>query len=378
MSKWPDKVVIGLTGNIATGKSVVRKMLEYLGAFGIDADGLTHRAMAKTGPAYDPIVQTFGRFVLGADGQIDRRRLGSIVFNDPDALRQLEAIVHPFVQEAIELLIQRASQPVIIIEAIKLLEGGLADECDAIWVVDAPAAMQQKRLMRKRKLSAEDARLRIDAQAPQAEKVAHATLVIRNGGTFEETWAQVQQAWSQLAPPGERAAPVEAPSHDEAVAVERGKAADAATIAAFINATRTSKRPLTRAAVIASFGEKAYFMARADGHLVAVIGWQIENLVTRVDELHVAADVPPDTVVAPLTRAVEQASTDLQSEAALMFIAPEMYGRTGATLRALGYAEVDPEQIAITAWRDAARESRPAGTTTLIKRLREDRVLRPV
>ena len=80
MSAWPGKYVIGLTGNIATGKSVVRKMLEHLGAFGIDADGLSHQAMGKGGPAYAQVVQTFGQFILGEDEQIDRQALANIVF----------------------------------------------------------------------------------------------------------------------------------------------------------------------------------------------------------------------------------------------------------------------------------------------------------
>ncbi len=93
MSKWPEKFVIGLTGNIGTGKSVVRRMLEHLGAYGIDADALSHRAMAKGAPGYDPILNTFGTFILTPDGEIDRARLGRIVFADPQALSRLEA--HP-------------------------------------------------------------------------------------------------------------------------------------------------------------------------------------------------------------------------------------------------------------------------------------------
>src|SRR5574341_1815811 len=90
MSQWPGKYVIGLTGNIATGKSVVRKMLEHLGAFGIDADGISHQAMAKGGPAYAAVVKTFGEFILGEDGQIDRAALGNIGFSNSRALAKLE------------------------------------------------------------------------------------------------------------------------------------------------------------------------------------------------------------------------------------------------------------------------------------------------
>ncbi|MCX6035924.1 MAG: dephospho-CoA kinase, partial [Chloroflexi bacterium] len=86
MSNWPGKYVIGLTGNIATGKSVVRRMLEHLGAYTIDADALSHRAIAKGAPGYRPVVVIFGKFMLDARGEIDRAKLGRLVFNDPDAL----------------------------------------------------------------------------------------------------------------------------------------------------------------------------------------------------------------------------------------------------------------------------------------------------
>jgi dephospho-CoA kinase len=93
MSAWPGKYVIGLTGNIATGKSVIRRMLEHLGAYGIDADALSHRAMAKGAPGYAPVVQHFGQWILASDGQIDRSKLGRIAFADPEALKKLETII---------------------------------------------------------------------------------------------------------------------------------------------------------------------------------------------------------------------------------------------------------------------------------------------
>jgi len=132
LKKWAGKYVIGLTGNIGTGKSVVRRMLEHLGAYGIDADALSHRAIAKGAPAYEPILETFGRYVLGPDDQIDRRKLGKLVFSDSEALKQLESIVHPLVNQAVDLIVRRAPQKIIVIEAIKLLESSLAEVCDSI------------------------------------------------------------------------------------------------------------------------------------------------------------------------------------------------------------------------------------------------------
>ena len=122
VSKWPGKYVIGLTGNIATGKSVVRKMLEHLGAYGIDADALSHRVIARGAPGYQPVISTFGRWVLNENSEIDRQKLGRLVFSEPDALKQLEEIVHPYVDQAIDLIIKRSRQNTIVIEAIKLFE----------------------------------------------------------------------------------------------------------------------------------------------------------------------------------------------------------------------------------------------------------------
>ena len=126
MGRWKDKYVIGLTGNIAMGKSLVRRMLEHLGAYTIDADGLAHQAMAPGAPAYKPVIVTFGQWILDPEKRIDRTKLGAVAFSHPDALMKLEALTHPVVGQAIDTLIQRARQKVMVVEAIKLLEGQLA------------------------------------------------------------------------------------------------------------------------------------------------------------------------------------------------------------------------------------------------------------
>jgi dephospho-CoA kinase len=170
VSNWPGKFVIGLTGNIATGKSVVRRMLEHLGAYSIDADALAHRAISKGAPGYQSVVDTFGRWIVEKDEEIDRAKLGDLVFNNPNALMQLEAIVHPLVGQAVDILIKRSSHPIVVIEAIKLLEGSLHEACDTIWVTDAPEDVRIERLIRKRNLSRKEALQRIHAQNPQQDK----------------------------------------------------------------------------------------------------------------------------------------------------------------------------------------------------------------
>jgi len=390
MSQWPGKYVIGLTGNIATGKSVVRKMLEHLGAFGIDADGLSHQAMGKGGPAYAPVVQTFGQFIVGSDGQIDRGALGNIVFSNPAALARLEGIIHPIVRQAVNILGTRAKQPVVVIEAIKLLEGELAHACDSVWVVDVPEEVQVVRLMQKRGLSVEQARQRIHAQPQQAEKIAKATMMIKNTGSFEETWVQVQTAWDKLVPAAQKrkaeeveAAPTVAVATKltqtgslPTITIRKGKPGDAADIAGFIN--HATKSSLTRSDVMAAFGQKAFVLAQINDRLGALAGWQVENLVTRVDDVHLLGNVPPDMVIKPMLEMIESASQELQSEAAFVFVPPALANGAKTMFSGAGYEPITAEAISITAWREAVKESQPQGTIAMFKKLREDRVLRPV
>jgi len=187
---------IGLTGNIATGKSTVGRMLASLGAELIDADKVAHAVMAPAGSAYAGVVEAFGPDVVGDAGEIDRRALGRIVFAEPEALKRLEALVHPAVIAEVNQRIARSAAPAVVVEAIKLLESGMADSYDAIWVTTCSEETQLVRLMGTRGLSRDDALARIGAQAPQAEKVLRADVVVDTDGTLAETRAQVEAAWA--------------------------------------------------------------------------------------------------------------------------------------------------------------------------------------
>ena len=193
-----DTYLIGLTGNIATGKSTVAKMLEDLGATVIDADALVHELERKGTPVYDDIVAVFGPGILDLSGEIDRKTLGSIVFADPAQLRTLENIVHPAVLIESMQRIAAAATPVIVYEAIKLIEAGRAEMCDAVWVVTARSEVQIQRLMRDRHMSEAEARQRVAAQPPQSEKVEHANVVIDNSGSLEEIRRQVTAAFRAI------------------------------------------------------------------------------------------------------------------------------------------------------------------------------------
>jgi dephospho-CoA kinase len=154
--------------------------------------------MAPGTRAWTEIVATFGAEMLRPDGTIDRGKLGSVVFADASALARLEAIVHPEVIERTRQRIADSTSPVVVVEAIKLIESGMVSQlCDALWVVTASRDAQVRRLMEQRDLCYEDAVLRVDAQPPQALKVARADVVIDNDGSIAATVRQVEQAWAE-------------------------------------------------------------------------------------------------------------------------------------------------------------------------------------
>ena len=193
-----SEYLVGLTGNIATGKSTVAKMLQELGATVIDADALVHELQRKGTQTFDAIVAAFGPGILNQTGEIDRKVLGSFVFADPAQLRVLEGILHPAVLIESLRRISEAATPVVVYEAIKLIEAGRAEMCNALWVVTARDEVQLERLMRDRKMSEAEARQHIDAQPPQNEKIQRATIVIDNSGTWQETRQQVKTAFRDI------------------------------------------------------------------------------------------------------------------------------------------------------------------------------------
>lgn len=378
MSNWPGKYVIGLTGNIATGKSVVRRMLEHLGAYTIDADALSHRVISKGAPGHQPVLETFGMWLLDKDGQINRGKLARLVFADKEALKQLEDIIHPYVGQAIDILTRRASQKVIVIEAIKLLESNLRAQCDTIWVADAPQEVQVERLMRKRSMSREEAIQRVQAQSAQKEKLAAAHTIITNNGSYDDLWKQVSEAWKRLFPAQEGpATQVMTRPSAGAFSLQRGKPRDAQKIADLITRLSKGKRTMTQEQAMEAFGEKAFLLLLMDRELVGIVGWQVENLVARITDLFLDHRVPPDKALPLMIQEVERASGDLQCEAALIFPPMDLVG-FDSVWKQLGYERRAPDQLGVQAWEDAALESMPRGSALFFKQLRTDRVLRPI
>jgi dephospho-CoA kinase len=377
VSKWPGKNIIGLTGNIATGKSVVRRMLEHLGAYTIDADALAHRAIAKDAPGYKPVIETFGIWILDSDGQINRSKLGGLVFRDAEALGKLENIVHPLVEQAIEILVQRASQKVIVIEAIKLFESELRAACDSIWVTYAPEEVQIERLMRKRGVSREEALNRIHSQGAQSEKIERANTVIRNTGSYDELWKQVTAAWKRVSPTSDTMPLIMKKADAGDFSVQRGRPRDSGAIADLISRLSQGIQKMSKLDVMEAFGDRAFLLLQLDDHIVGLAGWQVENLVARTTDLYIEPDHMSDKALETLVTEVERASKDLQCEASLIFLPPDL-ARHEDSWKKLGYAKRTPEKLGVQAWQDAALESSPPGAVLMFKQLRADRVLRPI
>ncbi len=376
MSAWRGKYAIGLTGNIATGKSVVRKMLEHLGAYGIDADVLSHRAMMKSSPGYQPVIDTFGRWVLGASEEIDRAKLGEVVFNNPDAMLRLETIIHPLVRQALDVLVKKSSHRVIVIEAIKLLESEMNSLCDQVWVTMAPTDLQLERLIEKRNLTKREAEDRINAQLPATAILTKADVVIENNGSFEKTWKQVYDAWQVITQEEPDFKPIPSKSYGK-LDVRRATPESAEQIAGYMSRNSRTKKKMTKDDIMAAFGEKAYMLLLSDEEIIGLLGWQVENLITRVDDVILNEGLAIRKGLEALLNYVEESSKELQSEAALLFLPPSLAQHENLW-SPLGYQARTVKDLQVKAWQNAVMESMPPGTVLLFKQLRKDRILRPM
>lgn len=189
---------LGVTGGIASGKSSVMAILAELGAETIDADRVYHGLIAPGRPLHQALVARWGNGIVAADGTIDRKRLGAIVFSDSDELAALDRLTHPAIRIEIDRLYNASTARVVAVDAVKLIESGHADRCDAVWLVVADPAVQVGRLIETRHLSEEDARRRVAAQPPLEPRLARADTVIHNNGTRDDLRRQVEAAGQQL------------------------------------------------------------------------------------------------------------------------------------------------------------------------------------
>jgi dephospho-CoA kinase len=196
---------VGLTGGIGAGKSEVSRRLAAQGAIVIDADLIARDVVAPGTEGLAEVVAAFGPGILGADGSLDRVRLGDIVFSDQDRLAALNAIVHPRVGARMRELEDGAAAGEIVVHDVPLIaENNLADAYDLVVVVDVPPRIQLDRLMRLRSMSREQAQARIAAQASRDQRLAIAGIVVDNSGSLAELDRQVGDLWTELRRRGAR------------------------------------------------------------------------------------------------------------------------------------------------------------------------------
>lgn len=194
-------IVIGLTGGILTGKTTISQMLSDLGAVIIDADKIGHEAYRPHTEVWREVVAAFGRDILHQNDEINRRKLGEIVFSNPQALKRLNQIMHPRMHRMIEEQIESLRQQkvnVVVLEAAVLIEANWIDLVDEVWVTTAPEATVIERLRNRSGLSEEQARARIRSQLPSEERVKHADVVIDTDCDLAEVEVKVKELWEEL------------------------------------------------------------------------------------------------------------------------------------------------------------------------------------
>jgi dephospho-CoA kinase len=394
MSKrWPDKTVVGLTGNIATGKSVVGRLAAEKGALVLDADKIVHQILENDPSMQASVAVAFGSEVRRSDGTIDRAALAEIVFSDESALRDLELLLHPAVRKEIFERIEAGDASVVVIEAIKLLEGELVDVCDRVWVTRCPRDVQIRRLMVCRGMDAETAAVRVNAQNPQAAKVARADVVIDTKDTIAETKEQFERAWkglpraSEPAGPARRpepepeAKPAEAsaeeqptPAEDVDVTVRRARPSDIPTILLLINKATGGAVRMTRAEMLQSFGERSYLIGQVGTEIGTVVGWTTDSTTAVCVEQIFAHPLQGVEVTGPpLLAEIERSARELICEVAFAFLPYDAPDEIRQVLAGAGYQEMNDQEMR-RAWQQTVEERQPDDTYIMGKVLRDVRV----
>ncbi len=357
-----NKYIIGLTGNIATGKSVVAKMLERLGAHVIDADRLVHWLLDHDKTLQEAIVQEFGKDILDEEGRIIRKKLAAKVFGNPEALRKLESLIHPIVIKLVQWLIENAEEQVVVVEAIKLIESGMHKHYNSLWVVTCSEEEQLRRLVEVRGMSLQEALIRIKSQPPQETKIALADVVIHNDGPLSRTWEKVKAEWEKI--------------------IAALKSEEEKIPPAPIEVRKALRRDLPAFARLFSLPEdqafekllnKGYIIAFQEGEAVGALGWNAENLVASIEEIKVRdQDI---SVLEAMLKALEGEASTLMCEVVMVALNPG--SPLEEAFRASGYSPAEPQNL-YRPWREEARKILGEGRTLFIKKLRETLITKPI
>jgi len=190
-------MIIGITGSFGSGKTTVAKMFARLGAYAIDADKVYHSLIRRGESCYKKIVRYFGKDILARSGQIDREKLGKIVFKDKSKLKLLNSITHTEVTEEIKRIVKSKKSKFIVIDAPLLIESDFYKETDRIILVANKKEDQIKRIRESRGLPAKETLKRIRMQMPFKKKLAFADFIIDNSGSKSSTLTQVREIWKK-------------------------------------------------------------------------------------------------------------------------------------------------------------------------------------
>ncbi len=351
MDNQSDKFLIGLTGNIATGKSVIRNMLEHLGVYGIDADNLAHRMLYEEGPGYQKVIDVFGKGILVSNGEIDRSGLGQIVFSDPDALSSLEGIIHPLVRKAINSLVNEVPFAYIVIEAIKLLESSIAKECDSIWTSYSEPNLQLERLMHTRALDEKNALQRIRAQPPQHQKTQAADIVINNNGSYWEIWEQIKNAFSLVVENSESGAPAAALEYDQ-IQFVRCTPDDLDLVSNLISKFSINELKVDPLIILGELADNAYLILNEGEEQIGILRWKLNNFVSIIDQFYIDHARYNPGFMGKIIRILDLYITRYLAEVNILLL-PEPGGLAAEILTEFDYSETNPEEITTRAWRDA-------------------------
>ncbi len=414
---YAGKLIVGLTGNIATGKTAVMRLAAEQGALTIDADKIVHELMDNDANMQAALAVAFGSEVRREDGRINRKALGKIVFNDPQALADLEAMVHPAVRRVLDERLLESEQNIIFVEAIKLLEGDIANVCHQVWVTRCAPGRQLERLRVCRGLETKEAKQRIKGQSSQEEKVARADVVIDTNGLMKDTELQFNMAWSRLpdpasvadiprlplpdesepplpgteeltppetavtpAPPkpviAEKPAPPPAtkpaksvPQADIApdeVQVRRARPSDIPSILLLIQRATDGRVKMKRKDLLLALSERGYFLGQVGPEICAVMGYYMDSQVAQIDEIYF---YPPEFIQATgyaILKEIEQSAFAHMGQIIVAFL-PQ---NTPDALRKIfiqhGY-ETPPKEELARNWQLAIDESQPENTEFVIK-----------
>lgn len=402
-TRLSGKLIVGLTGNIATGKSAVMRLAAAQGALTIDADKVVHELQDHDAEMQAAIAVAFGREVRSDDGRIDRRALGKVVFADPQAMADLEAIIHPYVRREVAKQIKESEASVVFIEAIKLLEGVLAKACHQIWVTRCSRQRQLDRLRICRGMDTETAVARIKAQPAQEEKVARADVVIDTEGLMVDTELQFNMAWERLPDPRlagtrllpelppqapTRSAPPKATVEDLAGAavslapqverpdnleVRRARPADVATMLLLMHKATDGAVQMKRAELLMSLSERGYFIGQIGTEISALMGWNIDSQVARIDQIFIHPLEMAQTTGLAILEEVESSANSHVCEIILAFIPDDAPPEIEQMFDQQAFGPANPTNLP-QAWQYAVAESQPEDTHFRLKVLRDRRL----